>query len=185
MKPILFNTEMVKAILEGRKVATRRPIKPQPTGKVYHYVGYKTDYWGEERETSTGTYVSQMKPPYQRGDILYVKETWAKDPFGCGFIYRANHHGAGQKWTPSIFMPKEAARIFLRVKACRPERLRDMVFADMLMEGVAEGDSYEDAWHDLWDSTIAPADLPIYGWEANPWVWAIYFEPCGKPEEAL
>ena len=83
-------------------------------------------------------------------------------------------------------MPTEAARIFLRVVYVKPERLRDMVLDDVLMEGIAEGESYKDTWerwHDLWDSTIDPADLSIYGWEADPWVWVIRFERCEKPQE--
>lgn len=76
-------------------------------------------------------------------------------------------------------MPREAARIFLRVTSVRVERLREMVLADVLMEGIKEAGTYEDTWdlwHQTWDSTINPADLPAYGWEANPWVWAISFE---------
>ena len=71
-----------------------------------------------------------------------------------------------------------------RLRKLRKEK--DMVLADVLMEGITEGESYEETWkkwHDLWDSTIDPADLPTYGWEANPWVWAIRFERCEKPQE--
>ena len=217
LKPILFNTEMVQAIMEGRKCVTRRLIKPQPVGKVHHMTGYKIDYYAEEKQTPDGLYMPEMKMPYQSGDILYVRETWrvqaahrfeadARIEFKAGgqmatiqFPGRcSNSHerptydefickwGVDGKWHPSLHMPKKAARIFLRVKYCRPERLRDMVLADVLMEGVTEGDSYKDTWkrwHDLWDSTIPAADLSIYGWEANPWVWVIRFERCEKPQE--
>lgn len=194
MKPILFNTPMVQAILEGRKGVTRRLIKPQPVGKVHHMTGYKIDYYAEEKQTPEGLTMPEMKLPYQPGDILYVRETWAfdtgdpSDEIGTGcFAYRADGGEAPNGiWRPSLHMPKEAARIFLRVKYCRPERLRDMVMADVLLEGVTEGDSYKDTWnrwHDIWNSTIDPADLPVYGWEANPWVWAIRFERCEKPQE--
>ena len=194
MKPILFNTEMVQAIMEGRKGVTRRLIKPQPVGKVHHMTGYKIDYYAEEKQTPEGLFMPEMKLPYNPGDILYVRETWAfdtgdpGDEIGTGcFVYRADGGEAPNgKWRPSLHMPKEAARIFLRVKYCRPERLRDMVLGDVLLEGVTEGDSYKDTWnrwYNLWDSTIAPSDLPVYGWEANPWVWVIRFERCEKPQE--
>ena len=201
MKPILFNTEMVQAIMEGRKCVTRRIIKPQPVGKVHHMTGYKIDYYAEEKQTPDGLTMPEMKLPYQPGDILYVRETWkcresGYPPRHCIIEYKAGgmeefHEiftlpTAKGEWKPSIHMPKEAARIFLRVKYCKPERLRDMVLGDVLMEGVTEGNSYKDTWkrwHDLWDSTIAADDLPTYGWEANPWVWVIRFERCEKPQE--
>ena len=89
------------------------------------------------------------------------------------------------KWRPSIHMPREAARIFLRVTGVRVERLRDMVLADVLMEGIKETDEYEktwDRWYQSWNHTIKPADLPTYGWAANPWVWVINFERISEEE---
>lgn len=86
---------------------------------------------------------------------------------------------------PSIHMPREAARIFLRVTGVRVEKLRDMVLGDVLVEGITEADTYEstwERWHQTWNSTIKPADHERYGWQANPWVWIIQFERCEKPE---
>lgn len=201
LKPILFNTEMVQAIMDGRKIVTRRLVKPQPVGKVHHMTGYKIDYYAEEKQTPDGLFMPEIKRPYQPGDILYVRETWrvksaSYPPRNCEIEYRAGGTSnfdeiialptANGEWKPSIHMPKKAARIFLRVKYCRLERLRDMVLADVLMEGVTEGETYKDTWkrwHDLWDSTIPADDLPTYGWEANPWVWVIRFERCEKPQE--
>lgn len=180
MKPILFNTQMVKAILEGRKTVTRRVIKPQPVGAVHHVTGYKIDYWAEEKATSTGTYLSQMKRPYQPGDILYVRETWAKDPFGPGYIYPTEIPGAGQKWKPSIHMPKDAARIFLKVKSVEAQRLQDFLCcrSEIIKEGISfEGfDTAKKQFAALWESTIKSSERSQYGWEANPWVWVIEFE---------
>lgn len=182
MKPILFNTAMVQAILEGRKTVTRRAIKPQPAGEL-RPMG-RVSCWpgcfeasGEERIYS---------PPYQPGDILYVRETWAEMPYG--FVYRADEERPegwedDDQWHPSIHMPREVARIFLRVSAVSAARLRDMVLADVLMEGAGEADAYEntwDSWHQTWNSTIKPKDLPVYGWKANPWVWVIEFERIRK-----
>ena len=80
-------------------------------------------------------------------------------------------------------MPRAAVRIFMRVTAVKVARLRDMVLADVLMEGVEEADAYEntwDSWHQTWNSTIKSKDLPVYGWKANPWVWVIEFERITK-----
>ena len=85
----------------------------------------------------------------------------------------------GLKWRPSIHMPREAARIFLRVTDVRVERLDDMTTDDVFMEGVFPTRTYEhirDRWHQVWNSTIKPKDRTTYGWEANPWVWVIRFD---------
>ena len=186
MKPILFNTEMVRAILEGRKTVTRRVIKPVAMGLTY-----------EDGSPA-------RKPQYCPGDILYVRETWCKtDCFGLqdGYVYKANDNsileetGFAPKWRPSIHMPREAARIFLRVKDVRVERLQNITYEDCLCEGIAKEEIDErDAFRpvtsakwlfaQLWDSTIKPADRALYGWAANPWVWVIEFERISK-EEAL
>ena len=117
-------------------------------------------------------------PPYQPGDILWVRETWNGD--WCDhYIYKADGgsakaagYVAEPKWRPSIYMPKEAARLFLRVKEVSVERLREISALSAMDEGVTD-------WNDfvrLWNTTIKSADLPLYGWEANPWVWVISFE---------
>lgn len=204
VKPILFNTEMVEAEREGRKTVTRRIIKLQPTGKVYHYTGYRTDYWGEEKETSAGTYLSRLKMPYEVGDILYVRETWrvkeaSYPPGRCVIEYKAGGTqefdeivalpSAKGEWRPSIHMPKKAARTFLRVTSVRAERLKDIL--NCKGEVAKEGVLYEDEgdveasglrFKALWNSTVKPDDLPHYGWNANPWVWVVEFERCERPE---
>lgn len=201
MKPILFNTEMVRAILEGRKTVTRRVMKPQPVGRPARM---------REGSCWPGCFASVddervYRPPYQPGDILWVRETWQfipcidcrlyvhggctdtpvtyedRDSVGEGcFVYREDYPEPKRVyWKPSIHMPRAAARIFLRVTAVRVERLREMVLADVLMEGIQETNVYEDTWdlwHQTWDITIKPADRTTYGWKANPWVWVISFE---------
>lgn len=82
-------------------------------------------------------------------------------------------------WKPSIRMPKEAARIFLKVTDIRPERLQAIDDNGVVAEGLQIGDPFDD----LWNSTIKKADQDRYGWDANPWVWVIEFERCEKPEE--
>lgn len=187
MKPILFNYEMTRAILDGRKTQTRRPIRfPEgmtgrlpPSGErdyLYYPGGIK-------------------RPAYQKGDILYVRETWAENTIPhsgnyAGIEYRADYYGGKEpilRWRPSIHMPREAARIFLRVTDVRVERLWGIQPADICAEGVPIGanDSADMAYESfaaLWDGTIKPADRDRFGWEANPWVWVYTFERISKEE---
>lgn len=229
IKPILFHTEMVRAILEGRKSCTRRLVKPQPDGKHTFPLGFVTDST-EKKEVGCfgfgidecGGSIKYVKPPYQPGDILYVRETWErfecwncdgdergncpKEPkksvlnktCGC-YMYRATDEISGDaKWHPSIHMPKEAARIWLKVTNVRVDRLQECGEGwciDIEKEGIATPQDpilyiSDDAFHDAlrmefqktWDSTIKKSDLDRYGWNANPWVWVIEFERCDKPE---
>lgn len=199
MKQILFNTEMVRVIMEGRKTVTRRVVKPQPKGA--HTVLDCDDYeqtfdmlCGNGGEGGVFLdWAETIKAPCWAGDILWVRETWAKNPFGDGYIYPTEVPGAGQKWKPSIHMPKEAARLFLRVTDVRVERLKDIDGHGILKEGIDNGKSnpamgtrWENmqsmAFAELWNSTLKSADLPLYGWEANPWVWVIEFERISKDE---
>ena len=193
-KPALFNTPMVRAILEGRKTVTRRVIRPQPEGRLIRMPA---------NSCYPGCFVIEgtprvIRPPCQPGDILWVRETWDRlltspgghfRPSGV-YYYRADgdirpDQHKSKAWHPSIHMPREAARLFLQVTMVRAERLREMVLADVLMEGVQEAGAYEDTWdlwHQTWDRTIRPADRPIYGWAANPWMWVISFERVDRPE---
>ena len=187
-KPMIFNTEMVRAILEGRKTATRRVVK-FPRDWNPKFTGYIPDglvLYGSNN-------IPVAKSPYRHGDILWVRETWNCLPIPeplrgtrKTYWYKADGSDPKDKWRPSIHMPREAARIFLRVTMVRVERLRDMVLGDVLMEGIKETDEYEktwDLWHQTWNSTIKPKDLGACGWEANPWVWVIGFERIEKPED--
>ena len=191
MKPILFNIEMVRAIMEGRKTVTRRVVKPQPPAtSVVRKRGCAWD-WSFWEDCNMG---HVMKLPYHPGDILWVRETWAKNPFGDGYIYPTEVPGAGQKWKPSIHMPREAARLFLRVTDVRVERLQDIDDDGAKAEGANYQDGKNVGWEEkmrrtaidrfaeIWDNTIKPADLHLYGWEANPWVWVIEFERISKDE---
>lgn len=211
MKPILFNTEMVRAILDGRKCVTRRLIKPEPppraTGEVVKarpmaegaWCFYVYDQQGRLLYSS-----APYKPPYKTGDILYVRETWAitsriRDIADDGPVYMADLsemelrylRDKGFKWRPSIFMPKELARIFLRVTDIRAEQLQNITADGALMEGIPPNSEplpignregyYRACFAALWDTTTKPADKAKYGWDANPWVWVIRFEQIEKP----
>ena len=203
IKPILFNTEMVRAILDGRKTCTRRVIKPQPQSRLcYTYAGSHKgcigkwtypnrgahEFWGEEYKLPENIkdeeLSKQWNPPYHTDDILYVRETWKKAPNGYFYYedWQRNDIADVTKWKPSIYMPKEAARIWLKVTDVRVERLQDMTDDDAEAEGCFDYTSTALGFFDVWDSTIKKSDLDRYGWNANPWVWVIKFERCEKPE---
>ena len=213
MKPILFNTEMVQANLNGLKSATRRVAFPNKDLRKFPCHDNPDAWWFRGRVYTN--WDSAMRSPqgvlslcrYKKGDILYVRETWC-DPNGTGYpiLYRADmpmHWDAENtemgipvdlraedyKWRPSIHMPKEAARLFLRVKNVRVERLQDIDSEGIRAEGlntlavhVGDMEISLREFARLWDSTIKPADLRLYGWNANPWVWVIEYERCEKPE---
>ena len=193
-KPILFNTEMVRAIMKGRKKVTRRVIKPQPEGQLsYIIAGSECGKWYVHPK-----FDKYWTPPYHAGDILYVRETWRKHSPGTNlFIYRADYPDEYHKkigFKPSIHMPKEAARIFLKVKSVTVEQLQEMTEEQAWKEGMLsecaecpdhKTDECKDCanqheayfnFSPLWDSTIKEQDLNQYGWNANPWVWVIQFE---------
>lgn len=186
-KPILFNTEMVQAILEGRKTVTRRVIKPKHKGasgiKImggYVYDVIPIDFIDGQTQT-----VEYQRAPYEAGDYLYVRETWT-DPTpeqsGYPILYMADMpmrweeddvtlKAEDYKWKPSIHMPKEAARIFLKIMHVRVERLQDMETADD-SNYKKEGAKDKHDFIGIWNSTTSKAN----NWYANPWVWVIEFE---------
>jgi len=251
IKPILFNkqisTEMVRAILDGRKTCTRRlvssrqflgmlPDKCKNAAPDEFLKGKRMMFKPYCDMTDAELIMTAYKAPYQPGDTLYVRETFAWCPcwdcgldiepgrcsnatakiykegeYGC-YMYRAscedNEYPSADTWHPSIHMPKEAARIWLKVTGVRMERLQEMKPVDVIKEG-----AYPDCWdclntygesgsqccygteeecsqcdevmmegEKLWTSTIKKSDLDCYGWDANPYVWVIEFERYEKPE---
>jgi hypothetical protein len=181
-RPILFSTEMVRAILEGRKTQTRRVLNPQPSGRIDRTL---------RRYGNTG-------------DRLWVKETFTPDFFGAGLpAYRADCHPdadhfkpEGIKWTSGRFMPKRSARLWLEIGTVRVERLHEITEADARAEGFPlthpikarrtvrglDGRVTRDTV-DLVDFTarggFAHAWDAINGkrapWATNPYVWVISF----------
>jgi len=166
-RPILFSTEMVQAILDGRKTQTRRVLNPQLpfhkfdffcgnndagysalTTKGYvEFRGYEIFENGERKYTPF-----YIKPKYgEKNDILWVRETWVK--LNGQYVYKADYdngvpaneielpNGAtvdDAKWKPSIHMPKEACRLRLKIKSIRVERLMDISEQDAIAEGVRQ-----------------------------------------------
>ena len=205
MKPILFNTDMVKAILDGRKSCTRRIVKPQQlVGLLPDKCknGVPEEFLKEKKfmfkpycdMTDIELIMTSYKKPYQPGDILYVRETFIQAAAHT-FWYKADGKSWMSKdllWKPSIHMPKEAARIWLKVTNVRVERLQEITVENALAEGVDKyirlnGEIEENAiitsFIGIWNSTIKKSNLDFYGWDANPWVWVIEFERCEKPED--
>lgn len=266
IKPILFNTEMVRAILDGRKTVTRRVINLKYSNT---HIEWKNDKYGKrlielqndvEGETHgknpDGTTwrrllaYRELKAPYSKGDILYVRETWRPTKGRMhtvdlktgkimqssedhhGYEYKAHVVGKGNpyyfpdgfeeskdyehlteitfsgKWHPSLHMPKEAARIWLKVKGVSAERLQDIDNVKAIFEGMLNYDGWmteeykaaayaakmyghkpplgmtpKERFAHLWDKTVRKDEIDRYGWAANPWVWVIEFERCEKPEE--
>jgi len=227
MKPIIFSTEMVKAILKEQKTQTRRVIKdganrtPQNIGREKFYkmvnalnnkpffgAGFYKDSDVFECKGEILTDAVYFKCPYKPGDVLYVKETWGKDENG-EYVYRTNYGTTENdsfppsmfKWKPSIHMPREAARIFLKVTNVRVERLQDITEEDAIAEGISwldeacysnngwtptlyDPDSggspvFRDGFAALWDNLNAKRG---YSWESNPWVWVYEFERISKDE---
>ncbi len=199
MKPILMNTDMVRAALDGRKTVTRRMVRLPHCGYFEH-------------EPPLG-----VVPPYRPGDILYVRETWCYEE--SKYHYRADGEeieilGAngvkfwfgkadGLKWRPSIHMPKEAARLFLRVISVRIERLQDITDADAQKEGAVDREDLRRIWNNCYSKPRPVKDkhgeidhYESYPWEdvmetrtfrgkpwyiiGNPWVWVIEFERISR-----
>lgn len=208
MKPILFSTEMVRAILDGRKTTTRRVIKPQPVKFVEASNGLLAGCRCDNLYPNYGGRL--IKYPCEKGDILYVRETFCKlwkldgndqiiegtenyyyaadghnpTPFNC-FPDEDGFHSDRDcpKWRPSIHMPKEAARIFLRVTDVKAERLQDITEDGAEKEGCNDATSTAMGFPFVWDTTVKKSDLSKYGWVANPWVWVISFERTARPDE--
>jgi len=164
--------------------------------------GHIKDYSVSSCWMSYKWYISKYAP-YQPGDILYVRETWCKGSLNYHkekYFYKADDNEFHCHWHPSIHMPKEAARIWLKVTDVRVERLQEITREQILREGANQcainhyikqmpeeteewiEAAYKAEFQQLWNSTLKKSDLIRYGWDASPWVWVIEFERCEKPE---
>ena len=203
LRPILFSTPMVQAILEGRKTQTRRVVKAR---------SYITDVADDIPYEMTEDDHQPIKCPYGKvGDVLWVRETFSKiiplEKSESVFVFKADddcykdYVEDWQGWKPSIHMLFEAARIFLAITNIRVERLYDISQQDSINEGIEylgtgdygpEWKCYFDPKHDtppytspqnsfmsLWVSING-----LDSWDANPWVWVVEFKRITK-EEAL
>lgn len=196
-RPVIFNGEMVRAILDGRKTQTRRVINPQPT--LSERTGFN---WNGAAYGIGSTYRDTVRnfancfkvcPFGQVGDRLWVRETWTPESIDAeegsySPDYRATANGQplDGRWTPSIHMPRWASRIMLEITAVRVERLNDISHDDANAEGCCYGRG-----GGVPDFAVTPADhfptlwASIYGedsWGANPWVWVIEFKQVSARE---
>lgn len=203
-RPILFSTEMVKAILAGRKTQTRRVIKPQPVMGVMSREGHEAleivagphdvhgwTWKGTRLLPDFWQFMIDHNCPYgQAGDVLWVRETWNNAFWwhNLKYCYAASpetwHDSvddvSGHKWKPSIHMPKEACRIKLLIKNIRVERLQDITEEDAKAEGVperllVEGTTDGSYWSYGFNCLWNEIN-GIDSWAANPWVWVIEFD---------
>ena len=221
IKPILFNTEMVQAILDGRKTCTRRICKDANECTVPDMDFYNADrrtyavHNFADKEQMEQLSTAERTCPICPGDILYVRETvWQKIGYYLDidgetkpswyneFKYVASDEKPETGWNyswakrPSIHMPKEAARIWLKVTDARVERLQSITEDGAKAEGAIDNRGFihspeneydrihtaRDHFIKIWNSTVKKSDIDRYGWDANPWVWEIEFERCEKPE---
>ncbi len=218
-RPLLFSAPMVRALLAGTKTQTRRAIKPQPD--ISDWLGLQSmfGYAGGDRSKPFGDWhqwriVGPDYPdsdeddvwcPWAARELIWVRETWLED--GCGILYRAhpNCEGVAQMlggWRPSIFMPRRASRLTLRITEVRAQELQQISEVDAIAEGIerdGEGwKSYEiihqgrhkgerhphavvpnrspiTSYRELWESINGAGS-----WAANPWVWALTFDVIQK-----
>lgn len=211
-KPILFDTDELNATLDGKKTELRQIIKPQPIKCIYSDCGCSEFTYDKlarnlyccncgypqehEQKPESYIYTNHYVSPYNVDDTLYVKESWCKIdnalPGYNKYIYKANEtlmsrrirKDLSYEWHAAKYMPKEAARIFVRVIDVRAERLREIDKGD-----AATKEGYENFYNgeyllepaivgfvEDWDNRIPQKDISQYGWNANPWVWVIRFE---------
>lgn len=191
-RPVIFNGEMVRAILAGRKTQTRRIMKPQPEPMP----DKPGEYWWPAKRFESMLQLSYFNDPVAKelaadacpfggiGDRLWVRETFGD--CGVRLVYRADTGDGAScqvtRWTPSIHMPRSACRLLLEISDVRAERLNDISEQDALAEGMDDGTSpaaiaagwFEKprrAFRRLWER--------IYGqesWDSNPWVWVVEFK---------
>lgn len=212
-KPIILNTDMVKAVLSGNKVSTRRPIKGLDSEWIYSgFITGSTDKklkgccnWKKEKDSISYSEHFYKKPPYQKNDVLYVRETWGTfedchiDNEDQRYFYRADMDsdseeirqdyiriGYSYQFKPSIHMPRKAARIFLKVTNVKVERLQDMKKSEAVNEGVyisgglyhgtTEKNGCKGGYSNPINAFKSIWNSIYSNWDSNPWVWVIDFE---------
>lgn len=179
--PILFSTEMVRAILDGRKTMTRRIIKRGVVGRMMSGDQILWPYIYDKQ----GKSVAVPCPYGQPGDLLWVREAWKLSPRGNA-LYRADPalgpDSYEKGWRPSIHMPRWASRINLEVTGVRVERVQDISEDDAIAEGMEIVPVGTATWTNrqsfsiLWDKINAKRS---HSWDSNPWVWVVEFKRTG------
>lgn len=204
-RPVIFNSEMVRAIIDGRKTQTRRVMAVQPESNQFGLLRISDStkrsdigkyHWAESNATGTHQRSALFSCPFgQVGDRLWVRETFAghyldddqiqdikdgRDKAEDLCEYRADYSDDADcvdGWTPSIHMPRWASRITLEITAVRVERLNDISEEDAKAEGVKAGvcPGHEHMMHQVAFSELWQSIYGVDSWNANPWVWVIEF----------
>jgi len=196
MKGILFKPEMIKAIIEDRKTQTRRVIKlPKTSGQPIVKCEDCGD-WAWQNNQGFWHHLSNLKPRYQIGEVVYVKE-------GCT-VYEAlygdwcviyDDDTERTIYPPEVFilkhlidstqeytartMPAWAARYFIKIKDAKAERLQEITWQEMIAEGAPYIPNHIIGFRELWNSI----NKPPYDWQSNPWVWVYEFNKVKHGEE--
>jgi hypothetical protein len=213
-KPILFSTDMVTAILEGRKTMTRRKLKPKDEPYLINeksFINYSDSFgWNVKHKITDNPgkfeITQQFKCPYGKiGDVLWVRETWLNNsgylPTDLGYVYKAElgekeieySKELNVKWKPSIFMPKEACRIFLEITNVKVERLQDISEDDAIKEGITWNRGTIQSGYGVGNSTSHIKAKECFqslwkkingaeSWKSNPFVWVVTFKQIERPE---
>lgn len=194
-KPILFSTAMVEAIMSGNKTQTRRKVPEKVVDAYYDYDDWANSVGKPEGISCTRTYDKEYfmdRCKYSVGDILWVRETF--ENYHGGWNYKAGKYGLlGEGWKPSIFMPKEACRLFLEVTDIKVERIKDITEDDAHAEGIVMTNKPHDGWY--WMENVYSTDCPIFAyhklWEKingqdslvdNDWVYVVTFKIVECPQ---
>ena len=194
IKPVFFNREMVKAVLDGKKTVMRVPVKcrgykvgdPPSWAKRWSGPDHFFEVSRLDASEEDGSEIKELHSPYQPEDILWVKEPWVK--IAGEYIYAADDFSfyPSGGWKSQILMPKDAVRLFLCVKTVDVGSLKRMTEQDALKEGIEPEyrikipDPALQRFANEWDRKFSK-DLNTYGWDADPWVWVVEFERCDKP----
>lgn len=200
---ILFSPTMVQAILKGQKTVTRRIMKKQPS--THHWTIFPDYKFGMNLfDAQNGFFVQfyhhfsrnhendvTVKCPYGKiGDYIWVKETF--EDYQGAYNYKCGEYGLlGEKWKSSMFMPKKAARIWLKITEIKVEKLNDIKLGDCIKEGIQQF-TKDSILHKYGLDGSVWADMPRtaqeafkmlwekingqFSWDKNPWVWVIEFE---------
>ena len=192
--PVLFDTEMVQAILSGKKTSTRRLFKKplskavEPAKEIFH----DGTHWVARLKNGQCYRYPIICPYGETGDYLWVKETFCppfKDQVKPAFLFKADYHiGVSEHkknknmWKPSIHMPRAAARLWLEITELKPQRIQSITEQEAMKEGVMPAHllNFEPEIYSSYRAGFYKKWISIYGiesWHLNPWVWTIDFKP--------
>lgn len=167
-RPVLFSTDMVRAIADDRKTVTRRPeTVTSPAGEFRFFMASRNgvEVIADFVRVADGLPL-QIASPCDIGDVLWVREAFTK--VDGKYLYKADGWSDKIKWKPSIHMPRDAARLFLKVESVDIGKINDVGDEEAQREGFGDAK----AFRAYWDERYARRKL---GTKNDPWAWAIRF----------